>query len=131
MQAFDAEAFVRKCFSEHVHSRVNDDDAGELAERVECLVAELHAAMGGRGDEGEPVTEESLFAMGMDKDEDDGGFYLPDYCTKLARSADGTYCLATYPTRHEYVLKTMANVRSLYHALGIPLPAAPGERTGE
>jgi hypothetical protein len=61
----------------------------------------------------------------MDKDEDDGGFYLPDYCTKLFRSPDGTYCLATYPTRHEYVLKTMGHVRSLYRALGIPLPAAP------
>ena len=97
MQAFDAEAFVRKCFSEHANSRVNDDDAGELAERVECLVAELHAAMGGRGDDA------------------DGQIHREDGVALLSWVA---------PT-------TRGHVRNIIAALGIPLPAAPGERSGE
>jgi hypothetical protein len=122
MQAFDAEAFVRKCFSEHVHSRVNDDDAGELAERVECLVAELSAAMGGRGDEGWRPIETAP------KD----GTKVILLCVSKSMSFGGTHAIQGYwggNTGFEnWITLSSYKLRPTHW---MPLPAAPGERSGE
>lgn len=118
--------FVRKCREQTCVSFYRD--VFDYSE--EELAADLTAAIGGRGDDGEAVTEEWLRSIGFTKGRFPDDLVLNPVVRGVIRNAQSPmngkwhWCVRSYPIPYGKEPTTRREVRRLLAALGIPTEPA-------